>query len=161
MPADPVIPAPAPGQTTPGFTLPRDGAGQVSLSDFAGQKVALFVIPEAGSPSCTTEAMGFSALLSDFQAAGTVVLAITPDPVAKLDKFRDKSGLAMPLLSDPDRQMIGPWGLWIEKQMYGKTYMGVERATFLLDRDHRVAQVWHNVRVKGHPEAVLEAARAL
>jgi thioredoxin-dependent peroxiredoxin len=153
--------APSPGDIAPPFTLARDGGGPVSLADFAGRKVVIFVYPEANSPSCTKEAEGFSALAADFAAAGTVVLGLSPDPVAKQDKFRDKRGLTVPLLSDPDRQFIEAYGLWIEKSMYGKTYMGVERATFLIGPDGRVAEVWHNVRVKDHADTVLAAARAL
>ena len=153
--------APQIGQPAPAFTLPRDGGGTVSLSDFAGRPVVLFVYPEDGTPGCTKEAQEFSALADDFTAAGAVLLGLSMDPVKKHDKFRDKHGLRHILLSDEQRSLIDAYGLWIEKSMYGKTYMGVERATFLIGPDHRIAQIWHNVRVKDHAAQVLAALRAL
>jgi thioredoxin-dependent peroxiredoxin len=153
--------APAPGDIAPPFTLPRDGGAMVSLADHAGQKVVVFVYAEDGSPSCTNEARDFSALAPDFAAAGAAVYGLSQDPLKKHDKFIAKHGLQVPLLSDEMHQFIQAYGIWVEKQMYGKTYMGVERATFLIGADGRVAQVWHNVRVKNHAADVLAAARAL
>jgi len=153
--------APQIGQPAPAFTLQRDGGALVSLADFAGQPIVLFVYPEDGSPSCTKESIGFSALIDDFAAHGAVVLGLSMDPVKKHNTFRDKHHLRHILLSDESRNAIDAYGLWIEKSMYGKTYMGVERATFLIGADHRIAQVWHNVRVKDHAGQVLAALRAL
>lgn len=152
--------APQIGRPAPAFTLPRDGGGTVSLSDFAGRAVVLFVYPEDGTPGCTKEAQEFSALADDFAAAGAVLLGLSMDPVKKHDKFRDKHGLRHILLSDEQRSLIDACGLWIEKSMYGRTYMGVERATFLIGADHRIAQIWRNVRVKDHAAQVLAALRA-
>jgi peroxiredoxin Q/BCP len=153
--------SPAPGQPAPDFALPRDGGGTVRLSDLRGKPVVLYVYPEDNTTSCTKEAQGFTALADDFAAAGATVLGLSPDSVAKHDKFRTKYDLKVPLLADEDRAVINAYGLWVEKSMYGKTYMGVERATFLIDATGTIARVWHKVRVNGHPEEVLAAVRAL
>jgi thioredoxin-dependent peroxiredoxin len=150
-----------PGQIAPNFTLPRDGGGTISLADHAGKPIVLYFYPADDTPSCTKEAQSFSDLIADFTAAGAVVLGVSPDPVRKHDKFRDKYGLKVVLLADDGNQVIESYGLWIEKSMYGKTYMGVERATFLIGADGRIVQIWHNVRVKDHAEQVLAAVRAL
>ena len=152
---------PVPGDIAPAFDLPRDGGDRVALSDHAGSPVVVFVYAQDGTPSCTNQAKDFSALAADFARAGVALFGLSQDPVKKHGTFRDKYGLQVPLLSDETHDFINAYGLWVEKQMYGKTCMGVERATFLIGQDGRVAQVWHNVRVKGDAAEVLAAARAL
>ena len=150
-----------PGDAAPDFTLPRDGGGEVSLSDLKGQAVVLYFYPRDDTSGCTKEAIAFTGLLPEFEAAGAVVLGVSKDSVAKHDKFRDKHGLGVILLSDEDGDVCERYGVWKEKNMYGKTYMGIERSTFLIDRDGRIARVWPKVKVPGHAEEVLEAVRAL
>ncbi|NRA99709.1 MAG: thioredoxin-dependent thiol peroxidase [Rhodobacteraceae bacterium] len=149
------------GDTAPAFTLPRDGDGTVSLSDFAGKPVVLYFYPRADTSGCTKQALGFTDLADDFAALGVTVLGVSKDPIAKLDKFRDKYGLGVILLSDADDDVCDAYGVWKEKSMYGKTYMGIERSTFLINGDGEIAQVWRKVKVPGHVDAVLDAAKAL
>lgn len=151
----------APGQHAPAVSLPRDGGDIVSLSDFAGQKVILYFYPRDDTSGCTKEAIGFSALADQFAAADAVVLGVSKDSVKKHEKFRDKHDLTVALLSDEDGDVCERYGVWVEKSMYGKTYMGIERATFLIDQDGKIAQIWRKVKVPGHVEAVLEATAAL
>lgn len=141
----------------PDFTLPRDGSGEIRLSDLRPAPVVLFFYPRDDTPGCTTEARDFSALLPRFRAAGAQVLGISKDPVAKHDRFRDKHALTVPLLSDADSDVCETYGVWKEKSMYGKTFHGIERSTFLIGGDGRIAQVWRKVKVPGHAEAVLAA----
>ncbi len=150
-----------PGQPAPAVTLPRDGGGQVSLDDFAGRKVVLFFYPKDDTSGCTTEATGFSQRLAEFEAAGAVVLGVSKDGVASHEKFRDKHGLGVPLLSDEGSDAAERYGAWVEKSMYGRKYMGVERSTFLIDADGRVARIWRKVKVPGHVKEVLAAVQAL
>ncbi len=150
-----------PGAEAPAFTLPRDGGGEVSLADFRGKPVAVYFYPKDDTPGCTREAIAFSGLAEEFRAAGATVLGISRDPVSAHDKFREKHGLAIALLSDEGGEVCEAYGTWVEKSMYGKTYMGVDRATFLVDAEGRVARVWRKVKVPGHAEEVLEAAKAL
>ncbi len=145
----------------PDFTLPRDGGDSVTLSDLKGQAVVLYFYPRADTSGCTKQAVGFTEHGEAFQAAGAVVLGVSKDPVKKLDKFRDKHELGVALLSDEDSDVCEQYGVWVEKKMYGKTYMGIERATFLIDAEGKVAQVWRKVKVPGHVEAVLEAVKDL
>lgn len=149
------------GDLAPDFTLPRDGGGTVSLSDLSGQPVVLYFYPKADTPGCTKEAIAFTELIEQFAASGAEVLGVSKDPVNKHDRFRDKYGLKVALLSDEGGDVCERYGVWGEKSMYGKTFMGIERATFLIDRDGRIAQIWNKVKVPGHAEAVLEAVRAL
>lgn len=149
------------GIPAPDFTLPTDGAGSLTLSTLRGRKVVLYAYPQDDTTSCTNEATSFNALLDAFAAADTMVIGISPDSVKRHDKFKQKYGLRLTLVSDEERTAIEAYGLWVEKQMYGRHYMGVERSTFLIDASGRIARVWAKVRVKGHAEAVLEAARAL
>ncbi|MBN9234313.1 MULTISPECIES: peroxiredoxin [Phyllobacteriaceae] len=149
------------GDLAPDFTLPRDGGGSFKLSDFIGKPVVIYFYPEDDTPSCTNEAISFSQLRPEFEKTGAVVIGLSPDSVKKHDKFKAKHGLAVDLASDEERKVIEAYSLWVEKKMYGRTYMGVERATFLIGRDGRIARIWRKVRVKGHAEAVLEAVRAL
>ena len=149
------------GAEAPGFTLPRDGGGEVSLADFRGKPAVVYFYPKDDTPGCTKEAIAFSGLAAEFEAAGTVVLGISRDPVSAHDKFRDKHGLSVILLSDEGGEVCEAYGTWVEKSMYGKKYMGVDRATFLVDAKGRVAQVWRKVKVPGHAEEVLAAAKTL
>ena len=153
--------APAVGARAPDFELPRDAGGTVSLADFKGRKLVLYFYPKADTPGCTKEAIDFSALRRDFGKAETDIIGVSADPVRALDKFRDKHDLAIPLASDEEKKMLTAYGVWGEKSMYGRKFMGVKRTTLLIGRDGRVAQVWENVKVPGHAEAVLAAARAL
>jgi thioredoxin-dependent peroxiredoxin len=151
----------AEGVAAPAFRLPRDGGDSVSLSDFAGQKLVVFFYPRADTPGCTKEAIDFTRLKSDFVAAGTAVLGVSADPVKAQEAFRNKHQLAVPLISDERHEMLEAYGAWGEKSLYGRTFMGIIRTTVLIGADGRLARVWRNVRVDGHAEAVLEAARAL
>ena len=149
------------GDTAPAFTLPRDGGEQVSLNDYAGQAVVLYFYPRDDTPGCTKEAIGFTEMAAEFAAANTVVIGASKDSVQKHDKFREKHSLGVVLVSDEESDLCETYGVWVEKNMYGKTYLGIERATFLIGPDGKIAQIWRKVKVPGHVEAVLEAARAL
>jgi len=149
----------APGGKAPKITLPRDGGTSVSLSDFAGQKVVLYFYPKDDTPGCTTEAIGFTKMATEFAAAGAVVLGVSKDPVKKHDKFVAKYELGIALLSDEDGDVCERYGTWGEKSMYGKTYMGIERATFLIDADGTISHIWRKVKVPGHVDAVLAAVK--
>lgn len=150
-----------PGDTAPDFSLPRDGGDTVSLSDFAGKAVVLYFYPRDDTPGCTKEAIAFTGLAGEFEAAGAVILGASKDTEAKHDKFRDKYDLNIPLLSDAEGDLCESYGVWVEKNMYGKKSMGIERATFLIDGAGKIARVWRKVKVPGHAEEVLEAVRAL
>ncbi|MEM1300806.1 MAG: thioredoxin-dependent thiol peroxidase [Pseudomonadota bacterium] len=147
------------GADAPGFTLPANGGGEVTLSELKGKKVVLFLYPRADTPGCTKEAVGFTEAKAEFEAAGATVLGLSNDKVAKLDKFTDKHSLGVPLLSDEDSKVIDAYGSWVEKNMYGKKSMGVERSTFLIDEAGKIAQIWRKVKVPGHVDAVLEAVK--
>ncbi|WP_456710741.1 peroxiredoxin [Bradyrhizobium sp. USDA 4452] len=149
------------GAPAPGFDLPRDGGGSVSLKDFAGKKLVLFFYPRADTPGCTREAIDFTRLKSEFIATGAEVVGISADTVKAQESFRNKHQLSVPLVSDPAHQMLEAYGAWGEKSMYGKTFMGIIRTTVLVDSSGKVARIWRHVKVDGHAEAVLEAARAL
>jgi thioredoxin-dependent peroxiredoxin len=152
---------PAVGERAPAFNLPRDGGGNVSLSDFKGRKLVVYFYPKADTPGCTKEAIAFNGLKRAFAKADTDVVGVSADPVKAQDKFRDKHGLTIPLASDEEKKMLTAYGVWGEKSMYGRKFMGVRRTTVLIGRDGRIAQVWENVKVPGHAEAVLAAAEAL
>jgi peroxiredoxin Q/BCP len=145
----------------PDFTLPRDGGGSITLSELRPKPVALFFYPKDDTSGCTKEAIAFSGLLEEFEAVGAYVFGISKDTVEKHDKFRTKHDLTVPLLSDADSEVCELYGTWVEKSMYGKKFMGIERATFLIAGDGSVAQVWRKVKVPGHAEAVLEAVKSL
>ena len=148
-------------ETAPEFTLPRDGGGSVSLAELAGAPVVLFFYPKDDTSGCTKESIAFSDLYPQFQALGVHVFGISKDSVAKHDKFRAKHGLTVPLLSDEGTTTCEDYGVWKEKSMYGKTYMGIERTTVLICADGKIAHIWPKVKVAGHAEAVLEAVKAL
>jgi len=147
--------------TAPDFTLPRDGGGTVSLAELAGAPVVLFFYPKDDTSGCTKESIAFSDFYAEFQALGAHVFGISKDSVAKHDKFRAKHGLSVPLLSDEGTTTCEDYGVWKEKSMYGKTYMGIERTTVLIGADGKIAQIWPKVKVAGHAEAVLAAVKAL
>jgi peroxiredoxin Q/BCP len=149
------------GGKAPGFTLPRDGSGEVSLTDFKGKKLVLYFYPKADTPGCTLEAQDFSRLAPAFARAKTVVLGVSADPVKKQDKFKAKHDLTIALASDETLEMLKAYGVWAEKSMYGRTFMGVLRNTYLIGPDGKIARIWEKVKVAGHAEEVLEAAKAL
>lgn len=149
------------GSAAPDFTLPRDGGDSVTLSALRPQKVVLYFYPKDDTPGCTTEALDFTRLKDDFAAAGAVVIGISKDSVKAHDKFCAKHGLGVVLASDEGSDVCERYGVWVEKNMYGKTYMGIERTTVLIDGAGNVAQVWRKVKVAGHAAAVLDAARAI
>jgi len=151
----------AEGAEAPRFRLPRDGGSMVSLADFSGQKLVLFFYPKANTPGCTREAIDFTRLLADFAASGTAVLGVSADPEKAQAAFRDKHKLSVPLISDEKHEMLRAYGAWGEKSLYGRTFLGILRTTVLVDANGRIARIWRNVRVDGHADAVLEAARAL
>ena len=151
----------AEGAMAPAFTLPRDGGESVSLSDFAGKKLVLFFYPRADTPGCTKEAIDFTRLKNAFAAAGTEVLGISADTVKAQESFRNKHQLSVPLISDEQHQMLETYGVWGEKSLYGRTFMGIIRTTVLVGSDGKVARIWRHVKVDGHADAVLEAARSL
>jgi peroxiredoxin Q/BCP len=150
-----------PGAKAPAFTLPRDGGETISLTDFAGRKLVLYFYPRAETPGCTKEAIDFSRLKSAFGKAGTEVLGVSADPVPAQDKFKTKHKLSIALASDEEHRMLEAYGVWQEKSMYGRKFMGVARVTFLIGPDQRIARVWPKVSVTGHAEEVLLAAKAL
>lgn len=150
----------AEGTKAPAFRLPRDSGGAVGLGDYAGQKLVLFFYPRADTPGCTREAIDFTRLAPAFAASGTAVLGVSADPPKAQEAFRDKHKLAVPLLSDEKHEMLEAYGAWGEKSMYGKTFMGIIRTTVLIGADGRVARIWRHVRVDGHADEVLAAARA-
>ncbi len=152
---------PAPGDKAPDFSLPRDGGGSISLAGFAGRKLVLFFYPKADTARRTREAIAFSGLVHAFAQAGTEVVGVSADPVARQDSFRDKHALTVALASDEGKRMLAAYGVWTEKSMYGRRFMGIVRTTFLIDRDGRIARVWPKVTVDGHAEEVLAAAKAL
>jgi peroxiredoxin Q/BCP len=149
------------GATAPDFTLPRDGGTEITLSSFRPGKVVLYFYPKDDTPGCTLEAQDFTARLAEFTAANTTVIGISKDSVKAHDKFCKKHGLGVILASDETGHTCEDYGVWLEKSMYGKTYMGVERTTVLIDGTGKVAQVWNKVSVKGHADEVLAAAKAL
>ena len=151
----------AQGAKAPGFRLPRDGGSIVSLSDFAGQKLVIFFYPKANTPGCTKEAIDFTRLSEDFAESGTAVLGVSADPEKAQAALRDKHMLSVPLISDEKHEMLGAYGVWGEKSLYGRTFLGIVRTTVLIDASGRIARIWRNVRVDGHADAVLEAARTL
>ncbi|WP_271614320.1 peroxiredoxin [Bradyrhizobium sp. CCBAU 51627] len=154
-------PALAEGQKAPVFRLPRDGGNVVTLSDYAGQKLVLFFYPRADTPGCTREAIDFTRLKDAFTSAGTAVLGISADPLKAQEKFRDKHSLGIPLISDEAHEMLEAYGAWGEKSMYGRSFLGILRTTVLIGADGKVAKIWRNVRVDGHADEVLLAARSL
>lgn len=152
---------PVPGSPAPTFSLPADGGETLSLSDFSGKKLVLYFYPKDSTPGCTKQAIGFTELKDQFDAADTVVLGVSKDSLKRHDNFIAKQGLAIRLLSDENSDTCERYGVWQEKKLYGRTFMGIVRSTFLIDREGQIARVWPKVKVAGHMEEVLEAAREL
>ena len=149
------------GAKAPDFTLPTDGGGSVTLADFKGKKLVLYFYPRADTPGCTKEAIAFSKLKPAFAKADTAVVGVSADPVRAQDAFKRKHRLSTPLASDESHEMLEAYGVWGEKSMYGKTYLGIVRTTVLIGADGRVARIWPKVKVEGHAEEVLQAAKEL
>jgi peroxiredoxin Q/BCP len=152
---------PVAGAKAPAFTLPLDGGATVSLKDFMGRNLVLYFYPKADTPGCTREAIAFSKLRAAFSKAGTDILGVSADSVAAQNKFKIKHKLKIPLASDETKKMLTAYGAWGEKSLYGRKFMGVVRKTFLIDGEGRIVRVWAKVKVDGHAQEVLEAARTL
>ena len=149
------------GDRAPDFELPTDGGGHTRLMDLKGKAVVLYFYPKDDTSGCTAEAIAFNGLRGKFAAAGTALIGVSPDNAASHEKFKRKHDLQFALAADPERTAIEAYGVWKEKSMYGRKYFGVERSTFLIGRDGRLAKVWRKVKVPGHAEEVLAAAKAL
>lgn len=150
-----------PNDTAPLFTLPRDGGGEIRLESLKGKAVVLFFYPRDDTPGCTKESIGFSGQLQAFADAGAHVFGISKDTLAKHEKFISKHNLSTPLLSDAEGGVCEAYGVWKEKNMYGKKHWGIERSTFLIDAEGKIVRIWRKVKVDGHVEEVLEAVQAL
>ena len=157
----PTLKKPAEGEAAPTFTAPQDGGDPVSLGDLIGKTVVLYFYPKDDTPGCTKEAIEFSGLLDQFDAANAVIIGVSRDPVAKHEKFRNKHSLKVVLISDEEGEITENYGVWVEKSMYGRKYMGIERTTFLIDSEGKIARIWHKVKVPNHAAEVLAAAEAL
>lgn len=149
------------GDIAPDFSMEASGGRTVSLAALKGKPFVLYFYPKADTPGCTKEACGFSEALGQFEGAGLSVIGVSRDPVKKLDKFAEKYDLTFPLASDEAGSVTEAYGVWVEKSLYGKAYMGIDRTTFLIGADGKIAHIWKKVKVPGHVEAVLEAAQAL
>ena len=149
------------GDAAPDFDLESDGGGRVSLGDLKGAPVVVYFYPKDNTPGCTKEAIAFTELNNEFGKLGVTIVGISPDSAKKHDNFIAKHNLAVRLGADTDTKTAEAYGVWVEKSMYGKKYMGVERSTFLVDKNGMIAQIWRKVKVSGHADAVLEAATAL
>ncbi len=148
----------SPGAAAPAFALPTDGGGSVDLAALGGKPVVLYFYPKADTSGCTKQAVAFSDQKSAFDALGVTIIGVSKDPVKKLDKFKEKHALTVTLASDEETDVCERYGVWVEKSMYGKKYMGIERSTFLIDGSGRIQAVWRKVKVPGHAEQVLKAA---
>ncbi|MET0182259.1 MAG: peroxiredoxin [Caulobacterales bacterium] len=147
------------GDPAPDFDLSSAGGKRVNLARFKGKQIILYFYPKDDTSGCTAEALNFTEAAAKFAAADAVVLGVSADSVASHDKFAAKYGLKVQLASDPEKSAIADYGVWVEKKLYGRTYMGIERATFLIGKDRRIRRIWRKVRVKGHVDEVLEAAQ--
>jgi peroxiredoxin Q/BCP len=150
-----------PGNVAPDFALPRDGGGTISLAALRGKPVVLFFYPKDDTKTCTEEAISFSALAEEFERAGVALIGMSPDSARSHDRFAKKRNLSVALAADEEKAVVNAYGVWVEKSMYGRKYMGVERTTFLIDREGTIVRVWEKVRVAGHAEEVLAAAKTL
>ncbi|WP_022727168.1 thioredoxin-dependent thiol peroxidase [Fodinicurvata sediminis] len=149
------------GQKAPDFTMPTDGGGKISLSELRGRKVVLYFYPRDDTSGCTKEACGFRDSLPDFFGTDAVVIGVSRDSVKSHDKFKDKHNLNFTLASDEDGSVCEAYGTWVEKSMYGKKFMGIERSTFLIDEEGVLRKIWRKVKVNGHVDAVLQEAQKL
>ena len=147
------------GEKAPEFSMATDSSGTVSLAGLKGKKVVLYFYPKDDTPGCTKEACAFRDAMPDFSGIDAEIIGVSKDPVAKHDKFKAKYDLPFTLASDEESDVCERFGVWVEKNMYGRKYMGIERATFLIDSEGIVRNVWRKVKVPGHAEAVLEAAK--
>ena len=147
------------GDVAPGFVLPTDGGAPLDLESFRGRSVVLYFYPRDDTPGCTLEAQEFAALVKEFARAGAAVIGVSPDSPACHARFKAKHGIDLHLASDGEKTVVAAYGVWVEKSMYGRTYMGVERATFLIDPDGRIARIWRKVKPKGHAAEVLAAIK--
>ncbi|WP_422006954.1 thioredoxin-dependent thiol peroxidase [Pyruvatibacter mobilis] len=154
-------PGPAAGDKAPAFSMPTDGDGTAALKDYKGKPLVLYFYPKDDTSGCTKQAIGFSERLKDFEKAGAAILGVSRDPVKKHDKFKDKHDLTITLGSDEEGTVTEAYGVWVEKSMYGRKYMGIERSTFLIDGKGKIARVWRKVKVPGHVDEVLDAVKAL
>jgi len=154
-------PALTEGKKAPAFNMPTDGGGKVALKDLAGKIVVLYFYPKDDTSGCTREGIEFTEALAKFKRAGAVVIGVSKDTVAKHDKFKDKHGLKVILGSDEDGKVVEKYGVWIEKSMYGRKYMGIDRSTFLIDGAGKIQRIWRKVKIPGHVAEVLEAVKAL
>ena len=148
------------GDAAPDFTLPTDGGDEIALSDLKGKMVVLYFYPRDDTPGCTKEAIGFTEKIGEFEAEGATIIGVSKDSVAKHDKFKAKHDLGVILASDAEGDVCERYGVWVEKNMYGRKSMGVERATFLIGKDGKIVEIWRKVKVPGHVEAVLDAVKA-
>ncbi|MFT5508493.1 MAG: peroxiredoxin Q/BCP [Hyphomicrobiaceae bacterium] len=149
------------GKKAPDFNLPADGGDKIKLSAFKGAPVVVYFYPKDNTPGCTKEAIAFTELLPEFEKVNTTIIGISPDSVAAHDKFIAKHSLGVRLAADEERKTVEKYNVWVEKSMYGKKYMGVERSTFLVDAGGKIARIWRKVKVPGHAEAVLDVIREL
>jgi peroxiredoxin Q/BCP len=149
------------GSPAPDFDLPADGGGRIRLADLRGRKVVLYFYPKDDTPTCTAEAIAFNGLRKEFAATETELIGFSADSPKRHDRFKKKYGLDFPLVSDEDRSTVEAYGLWVQKSLYGRKYMGIERTTLLIDGAGKIARIWPKVDIKGHAEEVLEAAKAL
>jgi thioredoxin-dependent peroxiredoxin len=149
------------GDLAPDFELPRDGGGTLRLSDLRGIPVVLYFYPKDDTSTCTAQAIEFSTRKGEFDALGAAIVGVSPDTAKSHDKFKAKHALSIHLAADAERKTVEAYGVWGEKSMYGRKYMGVERSTFLIGRDGRIATIWRKVRLKGHIDAVLKEAKTL
>jgi len=152
---------PSAGDQAPTFELPTDGGGRISSADLSGKPYVIYFYPKDDTPGCTKEAIGFSCIYDQFKAAGVEVIGVSKDSVASHDNFKRKHELLFPLASDQTGDVVEAFGTWVEKSMYGKKYMGIDRATFLVGADGKVVRAWRGVKVPGHVEEVLQAAQAV
>ena len=149
------------GDLAPDFDLPTDGGGQAKLADFKGRKLVLYFYPKDDTTGCTNEANGFSELAGEFAKAGTTVIGVSKDSVKSHDRFKAKYGLDFTLASDVEGNTVEAYGAWVQKKLYGREYMGIDRSTFLIDGDGRIRKLWRKVKVGGHVAEVLAQAQAL
>jgi len=147
------------GQLAPDFTLPSNGGGEITLSKLRGNMVVLYFYPKDMTPGCTTQAIDFSSLKKDFDACGAKIIGVSKDTPARHDKFIEKHDLTITLASDEEGEMMEDYGVWILKKLYGREYMGIQRATFLIGKNGDIIEIWPKVRVKGHVDAVLAAVK--
>ncbi|MGI9425633.1 MAG: peroxiredoxin [Hyphomicrobiaceae bacterium] len=149
------------GKKAPDFKLPKDGGETLHLANRKGRYVVLFFYPKDDTSGCTKEAIAFTSLASEFDSLGADIVGLSPDSVASHDKFKAKHDLTVDLAADEEKKVLEKYGVWVEKSMYGRKYMGVERTTVLIDPKGKIAKIWRKVKVPGHAEAVLAALREL